>query len=506
MKANASEHKLSTWIQEVDSLIRRGQQGQAREKLVELNLAQIPRQQKSEIADIARRLNMPKMMLGILKPLVYREKVQNDPASILERALYATALSRIGVFQEAQMILNDLNEEDDARILLFLAQNFMLQWDSYSAIPKLKKYLARPDISDYQRLVGQVNLASSLIGEMRWQESHEVLESIWKSVKSTPKDSGEQENLGLLYANSLGLAAHAAFLQGQPIQAERYLQEADKILIGTKSRYELLLKKWKSILILFRPGKTNEDVEEFRHMLEEARKAKDWETVRDFEFFLALALRDDALFLQVYHGTPHISYRKRIKKIYAPKFSIPKMYDWNLLGTNSNRRFDLSKGCEEGGKARLTSQPLLFQLLQLLTKDFYRPVALGSIFSKLYPKEKYNPLTSPNRTYLVIKRLRAWFEKNGIPLEIEVVDDLAKLIAKEPYQVRVSYQTIAVTKNDSYLESLEHHFFDQSFSLEQLCRALDIALSSAKKFVTWALKNQRLRKSGVGTKAKYRLK
>lgn len=485
----------------MDSLIRKGQQGQAREILLALNLKKTPRALQTEIADIARRVNTPKVIIRLLKPVVHQEIPQQKPSK-KEQALYATALSRLGVFEEAQKILKKLDSTSNPEVLLFLGQHFMLQWDNLSALPKLKKYISRKDISSYSRLVGKVNLMACLVGEMRWAESQKAGEEIWLEIKSLPSDSEERENFNLLYANSLGLSAHSLFLQGKFEKARDQIIEAQQILVGTKSRYELLIKKWVAILDFFRDPKDPENLTRFLTMLSEAVKARDWETVRDFEFYQALALRDDELFLKLYQGTPYPSFRKRIKKIYKPLFKIPKMLDWNIYGVRRSsanvKVFDLSKGCEIGGSSQLTTYPMLFKLLQFLTKDIYRPVALGSLFSALYPGEYYDPNSSPNRTLLVVKRLRQWLTKNQIPLEIEVYDEWFKLVAKSDYIIRVSFQNLSVTKNDSLLESLEHQFLTQSFTKEQIAENLGLPESTVKRFLTWALKKNKLRRLKSG--------
>ncbi|MGZ5279476.1 MAG: hypothetical protein ACXWC9_06020 [Pseudobdellovibrionaceae bacterium] len=499
-------------LSQLDQLTRKGQQGSARQILVETNIKKIPRAQVAAFADLARRLNMPKLMLVLLRPLIHQQLLGEAPASIQEKALYATALSRTGVFLEAQKILQGLDDEKNPEVLLFVAQNLMLQWDYLSAIPKLKKYVARTEITPYMKWVGKVNLASSLIGEMRWKEAEEMLHSLRTELEVMDPQSEEAESYALLHANALGLLAHSSFLQGDLQGAQKAVQESRRILTGSQSRYELLAKKWQAIIQLFQQPKDTESLRQFRQLKEEAVKARDWETARDFEFFEALSLRDDEQFLRLYHGTPYTSYRKRIKKIYQPQVQIPKMVEWNFAGPDGsptgddgNRIFDLSKGCELGGRSNLASQPLLFRLLRFLTKDFFRPVALGSVFSALYPDEKFNPETSPNRAYLVAKRLRKWFETHDIPLEIEVDNEWFRLKALKPYAIRVSFQNFNVSKNDALLESLQRHFGERKFSADQVIDEIGLSPSQVQKFLTWAVQRRKLRRSKAGRSALFAL-
>jgi tetratricopeptide (TPR) repeat protein len=486
-------------------MIRKGQQGTAREILLTTQFKKIPRAQVVEFADLARRLNMPKLMLSLLKPIVRKELPLEAPATNRENSLYATALSRIGVFPEAQSILKKLDMDENAEALLFLAQNMMLQWDYLTAIPKLKKYVNHPQVSPYMKRVGRVNLASSLIGEMKWDEAEKELQALRTEIEDAPANPSEGQSNELLYANVMGLMAHGYFLRRDLEKAKECIQKSAKILSGSQSRYELLAKKWYAVIHLFQNPNEAGALRELRFLRDEAVKARDWETARDFEFYEALSRRDDDLFLRLYHGTPYTSYRKRIKKIYQPEMQIPKMVDWVFadpkfpqVERKNLRVFDLSKGCEVGGSAALTKQPMLFRLLQFLTKDFYRPMPLGAVFAHLYPKEKFNPESSPNRTYMIAKRLRAWFEDQGIPLDIEVDNELFRLKALEPYVLRISFRNFNVSKNEALLESAQKFFGSQRFSALQLGESLGLPASRVQRFLTWAVGRRKMRRLKVG--------
>ncbi len=508
MPTEMSRNEINQQLQKLDILIRQGQQGQARDILLTVGLKKLPREHLVDFADLARRLNMPKVILQLLREIIYQDKPGEEAATIHEQALYATGLSRLGVFQEAQNILKTLDTSEIPEVSLFFAQNSMLQWDYASAIPKMKRYLRFKALSDYQRVVGKVNLAACYIGEMRWNESDQILQEIWSEIEnlSTPE---ERQSYGLLYANSLGIAVHSLFLRGRIQEAKDLIATANKILLGTKSRYELLVKKWQAILDVFSDLSNSDSTSKFKSLVEESRKARDGETLRDLEFFESLAFRDDQLFIKVYHGSPYASYRKRIRKIYKPEFPIPKMIEWDLNASShfeKKRVFDISKGCEDGGTARLSSSPLLMRLLQTLSKDFYRPATTGSLFSVLYPSEYFNPQTSPNRVYHVIKRLRIWFQDHAIPIDIEAQEDRFTLASRGPYHLRVSFQNIRISKNESWLESLSHHLGQRDFSIEDAIEELQLPPTTAKKFLIWACQQGHVRRMKKGKTDLFRWK
>ena len=119
---------------------------------------------------------------------------------------------------------------------------------------------------------------------------------------------------------------------------------------------------------------------------------------------------------------------------------------------------------------------------------------MGALFSALYPGQHFDPLTSPNRTYLVIKRLRKWFVESSVPLEVESHNESFKLISTAPYIIRVSFQNINVSKNDSVLESLVHQISDKPFTIDLMSESLGMTKTACRRFVAWAIAKNKLRR------------
>src|SRR5207302_175208 len=58
------------------------------------------------------------------------------------------------------------------------------------------------------------------------------------------------------------------------------------------------------------------------------------------------------------------------------------------------------------------------RMLQSLALDFYRPLQLAELHERLYPREYFNPFSSPDRVHQAARRLRRWLQENRIPLGI----------------------------------------------------------------------------------------
>lgn len=484
--------------------------GEARQMLQELNLQKISRADAVAFADVGRRLNMPKFMLQVLRPLVRSEIPLSPPVTVKELALYATGLSRIGSFREAEKILNGLEGQGSPEIWLYQAQNQMLQWNYTKPIAPLKRYIRAQGITEYERLVGRVNLAASHVWNMKWEAGDEVLADIQHEVLKKP----DLESYRLIHGYSFELMAEMAILKGDWSAAETWIVKARDLLTGSRSRYEFFVKKWQAILNLLKSPEVPEHLENLRQVRAEALQLKDWETRRDCEFYEALATRNDQLYLKVYFGTPYLSYRKRIEAIYNPSFALPADFLWNLSGVGGLgdvepiRIFNMRSACEEGGEAQLTSKPLLYKLLDVLTRDLFRPLALGSLVAEIYPDEYFNPVTSPQKAYQAIVRLRDWFQENNIPLDVVVEGDNYQLIATAPFFIRLWVDTnkVAPEKKSSELEQLAQIMQDQIFTSADAARELQISPRSAQRILEKALANRRLLKTAAGRSTRYRFR
>lgn len=490
---------------ELDRLIRAGSMGEARQLLLDLNLQKIPRLQAAGFADLGRRLNVPGFMLQVLKPIVRSEIKLNPPPTSNELALYATGLSRLGGFREAEKILNTLNADGNPAILLYQAQNQMLQWNYNRPIPYLKKYIRAKEISDYERLVGMVNLAASHVWNMKWKLGAEVLESIQQEVLKQPN----LESYKLIHGYSFELMAEMALLQEDLITAEKWLIKANELLSGSRSRYEFFVKKWQAILDVLKAPENSTQLENLRRLRSEALKLKDWETQRDCEFYEALATRNDSLFLKVYFGTPYPKYRERICSIYKPNFTIPASFQWDLFVNLHNQPvkvFNMQTAGEVGGKPLLASKPLLFKLFEILSRDFYRPTPVGSLVSELYPNEYFNPVTSPQKCYKAVIRLREWLQESQIPLEITVENENYQLLATGPYSIRVFAEPAksSPAKKSSELQILFQYRQYRPFTAAEAAAELKMSARTAQRFLEKTLADKKIVKTAQGRSTRYR--
>lgn len=495
------------FLEDMDRLIRSGQHSVARQSLLLIPLKTIERDQKTAVADLARRLNMPKVMIAVLRDVVFNTKQLLNPATHHERALYAVALARLGVFKEAEQRMTELKGEGYLEADFYLAQNHMLQWQYSKAIPFLKNHLKRADLSEYQTLVGQVNLVSSYQGNSDWSESRNLLTLVMKSLQNKISQIPDGKEYSLLYGNCLEQAAFQEIFNGRIEMAEVWLMEAQKLLGGSQSRYELFVKKWSAILRILKPSADSDSFAKFEQFRKDVHKSKNWETIRELDFYLALAKKDESLFWKVFFGTPFLQYRKRIQSLFKPD-SRPLKFQWQsqiVDQSKIDRTLDLSRGEEIGSKVQIRSNAILHQLLQILCRDFYRPVALGAIFSELFPNEHYDPDSSPQRVYQSIIRLRKWFRDHHVPLRITSSNWSFRLKFTGNYAVQIQMKADRTSELEFPIEKLVENFGMNPFSAKAVSEKFDIPLSRAQKYLSEVLKLKKIRKTAGGSVTKYKL-
>ncbi len=388
-------------LKQLDLLIRQGQSNFVREVLTELKRSQMPREDLVEFADLARRVHLPLLIVRWLRPIVRPQQPVFPPARTQELAIYSLGLSRLGVFQEAIEILKKLPTDNYPQVLFYLGLVYIEQWDYLSAQAPLQKYVERPDITNYQKTVGLLNLAACYVNERNWRYADSALSLLLIETQS--------EDRKLLRANTIELLAQTKLFQNEVEQASILLKQSEEILLEKNHQYSFFIKKWLTIAHVIRYP---DDFQNLMNIRQEALDAKLWETVRECDLFRAIILKDETLFLRVYFSSHSKAYKKRIMKIFNWSQPVPLTYQNEILKcTGRLEIFHLKPESIE-------MPPLVYSLFVLLLSELYRPFSIPEIFSLLYPEEYFSHQISVKKVERLIQRLRQVLKKNAIPLEV----------------------------------------------------------------------------------------
>ncbi len=483
-------------LSDCEALIRQGKFDSAREFLRATNLAKISRTEALQFANYARRSQLYTLAIRALWPIVRAENIKLTKPTDMESAEYAVSLLRLGAVHEAKQLLLASAHRGHAESHLYLAWCHFNQWEYAQALPFLQTYVALPDLPDYSRIVGKVNLASTFVFLRKLEAADQLLGEIRAYTK--------QNNLTLLYGNCLELSAQAAMESRNFNLAEEHLDEAWGLFKETQSFARLFLSKWRAKLHLER-GNYEIGFSELEKVRKEAQAHRVYETLREVDRLRAYFSKDRALALKVYWGTPYPEYRNFFieKEILKPT---DVDQDYHYL-QKSSQIIDLKQAIlnSDDGKNKqiLDSGRVSHRLLMILANDFYKPHSLGSIFSNLFFEEFYEPITSPNRIYQQIHRLKK--EMSGL-IQVNEVKGKYSVVPQANCCFKFDShdrETHIHSREQVIWNEIHQTFGHKSFRTQELKQSLGISQSSATRILRWALKNGRANKVSAGPHTQY---
>lgn len=388
-------------LDEIDSAIRSGHRASARKRL-QAFLADhpkgLPRTALTPTASLARRLGLFSLAVRLLHSTVRPSSRAVSQSSATERVEYAGSLLQLGRLEEARSLLAEISRAEEPTADLFSAFGFFSEWNYRASIPLLERYVASPRLTDYQRRIGEVNLAAALVID-RGAEARR------RDLLARLLTTAERDGNRLLYGNLLEIAAQDAIYSDDPARAESLLDRAPV-------RDDLMVRKWRAVLAL-RHGKSNTGA--LLRVRQDALRTGQWETVRESDLFLGAYARDLTRLRHVFFGTPYAAYRERIRQfshqelaLEEPSIKLGRGPEGPPLDLRAPEPLGLSPG------------QVPHRLLLALLDDFYRPPTIASLHAKVFPGSHFNPLTSPQQVHQAMKRLRLRLaclrivERNGL--------------------------------------------------------------------------------------------
>lgn len=483
-------------LEAIDASIRGGNIPEARRLIENLVRADLSREAKLRLASLALRSDLPELGVEILLPTVRPPARSAVRATGEEIAEYAACLTRLGATEEAQHLLDPLDPGSYPRIHFYRYLALIAQWEYEKGIPHLEAYLSTLQLGDYQRVVAEVNLVAALVSERRHADAERVLATILEETGS--------KRYQLLRANALGLALSNAVLQSKWSEAKSFLVQARATLPAGPSIDELLLRKWGAFLGLMRDGAQPSHVRAVRAIKEEGTRRGHWETARDCDRALGIATNDEKLIVHLWFGTPFPSFRKWLLRGFGHPVSLPSRYVWKLGGEGAIRfRLSLSSADPSRSEVRPDLNKIPFKLLRILASDFYRPLRLPTLHHLLFPKEFYNPASSPLRVHQALNRLRRWLERSEAPLLVSHQDGLYRMEASAPCAIFLDCPSES-TLGLAPLDALRQQLKAGDFPLSQAAKILSLSERSALRVVQKGIEEGSVERLGAGRKVRYR--
>lgn len=490
---------LEIKIDEIDTLIRRGEIRKAQEALIKICESRVPHDEVTEVASLARRASLPLLAVRLLNPLVRPSGKQKQQASDEVRAEYAVSLTYLGANEEAVALLKSVDSSVCPQALLYTAFAQFNQWDYAGAIPILNRYMGLSSLLPYQKAVGSLNLAAALVHERYFEKANNLLTDLLKETT--------RQQWTLIHGDVLHLLAENCLNQENWGAAERYLKEAKQFLGTSGGANAFLLKKWEVVLHLKRHKLTDSLVQELQSVKAEAKARFLWEVVRDCDKYSAIAQKDAGLLTHLYYGTPFASYRRLIEKDWGKPLQIPLSYTWHLKRKKEiTEVFDILSGGKAPSGDRLKVGQVPERLLATLCTDFYRPFRTATLHSQLFPDEFFHPASSPPKVYEAVRRLREWFQENKLPLKIDENEGFYHLTASKPCALLLRAEAPVESSQRRLLLRLKELWPLNPFSSKEVSEALSVSPRTSLRLLKQAEKEGELTATGKFRTTLYRFK
>jgi hypothetical protein len=458
-----------------EDMIRQGRINLAREALERLNSARIPNELRLKFANLCRRIGLNAQGLKIIAG-----RLEHSPSEA-ERAEYATLLQRIGCIDQSWRILQSISAEKLPVVNLYLAFNLFNRWEYAGAVPFLEKFIQSAS-TPYDRLLGEVNLAAAFVASGRYEEARPLL----CKVIGRAKENGS----GRLLANALEIQTQAFHFLRENENAAESLRAARKILAHGAASDQASLDKWEAVLTAARTGST-EGLRKFR---EEAALTGNWEAFRNIDqHFLRFEFIEELFQFHLF-GSMWIAYRDQTQRLLGKVISLDEYVWGDRNGTVIDIRGDIG------------SSEKIHRTLEALSRDFYRPLPAGELFTLLFPGEHFDPFSSANRVHQAVFKLRHWFAEQKYPVKVNQLGDSYKLELPPNFGLLLPYERRSPDQNQWRLGDLRENFAPaECFTLKQLASSLNIKLPAARKFAAWAIEQGHFQRTGAGTATLYEL-
>ncbi len=492
-KHNPHDINFQKWnelYKKLDLLIKDGKHEEVRKILDSENPKNISRDFAAQFGDLAFRSHLPMFTLKVLHPYIHPENTFSTPATDREKMVYATAIFSLGAVHDSLAILNDIDPNQEPEANFYKALAHVCEWNYAGSIQYLQAYIESEKTPPYRKLVGNVNLAAAHVTLENWNLANQILD---ETIAECEKNSH-----GLLIGNCLEIKSQIEFYQGRYEEALNLLKQAAIYLGGQQGRYSMLVDKGVTLSQLFqlRQPENLKALEAFRAR---ALELGHWDSIRDADLFEAIFSKDEMLGRKIIMGTPSEYYRQRVRKLFGENFKSNGQYWWYLGGPDLSSQTTLQFDPYQ----HLSEKPMLLNLFDALTCDFYKPANIGALFQKIYPDEKFNPFTSPSRTLQLLRRLDKYFVEKKIPLRVIFKKSEFQLTSLENIFVLVR-RGKPISASVAKVLKLKDYFAGKSFTPAKASAALNVSKSSIHKVINEALADGGLVKDGFGRSVTYR--
>ncbi|OQW50293.1 MAG: hypothetical protein A4S09_00425 [Proteobacteria bacterium SG_bin7] len=483
-----------SFLDELERKIRDNKAPKLAHLIATIKPGKIPRPLLARYAGLIRRMGGIKYATKLLNPIIRNTAKRPQTSELIE---YASCLTRLNLTKESLDILEKIREEKIPEIHYEFAAAYVSNWNYQKAIPYFESYLKFADLSPYKRVVGELNLGASYIYVNKFKEAKRSLEKVYAVAT--------KEGFNLLAGNSCELMGEISIIENDFKKAFEYLDKAKIFLENTSSRYKLFVDKWLLVIKMLREQGSPESLRTFQAVRKSAAEFSQWNTVQELEMFKAIACNDSEKVHYCYYGTSYPELRKRVACLWGKPIENLEIYDRRIGSGPAKKKdvFDVASGRDHATGAKLKTGQNLHRLMQALSMEVYFPFSTTKLYSLVFPNLQFNPVTSPQQIYEVIKRLNLWFVENKVPLNVDRSRGGYRLRALQPYILRLKTNNSPLTKVEEFLLRIKDAGIKSGFTIGIVEEKLRLPRRSATRLLGEAVAAGLLRREGQTQSTRY---
>jgi len=485
-------------LNECESMIRSGLSHVARSILVR-EVTQVRKYSVSEkirLGHLLRRTGAFNETIKVLHSLARDERASENRD--LAQIEYATALTFLGLTAEAENIFLSLNKNKYPQVLTQLSTLNTMNWDYESSVKNLENYFSLSSIhhisnDEYFKLIAEINLNISYAFVKPEKINIDRIYEIQEIV--------QQKNYKLLNAITTQILGRYLTSQREHANAERVFQTGLNMLKGQKTFDYLYLKKWQLINALESKRIGRKPLLELALLKKYAYNLKDYETVRECDYYHSLYSKNKKLHTYCFVGSPFSHYKKKFK---SDLIEGKTLFQFNPENTRyeikltQDTKLDLDLIISDyisTNKTQLKKNKNLSLLLQSLTNDFYRPKTIHRLFTDLFPDQYWNPQSSPNLIRQIIFRFRQWATANHTNLKITE--------NSKNYFLNSEDHKIVFIKNRDFNLAMNLNLNSREFTLAEFRQQTGLSQRSAERKIAELKKRGQIKTIGQTRNLKY---
>ena len=174
------------------------------------------------------------------------------------------------------------------------------------------------------------------------------------------------------------------------------------------------------------------------------------------------------------------------------------------IGNDSGKELDIYNGTLDSELVFPVGQKVHL-VTEVLSRDLYKPLNIGALFSHLYPNEYFNIYSSPVRVHQILHRAKSFYKQHDIPLHIESVKGGYQLVVSSGGQLRIPLIRPKIESESGWIYLAKKSLGQQShFTMKQLQDVLSFKQGRARNLVKKAIESGQLVQVGRGSSTSYR--